>query len=965
MQADEVDDLCITKQLCGPRDVKVSSSCPPGLQRLGPWRIEDFDLHKRLYQGKASLLYSATCKKSKLPVAVKVYRKARLSELNWYQVEREVRIHSRLDHANIIQLYAAFEDDANVYMVQEYATGGDLYEDLKQRGGRFEEARTAAGVLRPCISALIYLHSKGIIHRDIKPENILLMADKSIKLADFGLSIDATSERPVTRAGTLDYMAPEVLLCPEKSRPQENKDKVLLGYTAMVDAWAMGILAYELIVGKPPFEKQSRAATYEHIMYRKPDFPANMSADAKDFVFLALTKAARKRPALANMLTHPWLALPTPGAPLPTPGAPLPTPQLKLTTAPSSPGPSPLGLAPTECGPHTPMPVEGRQHQGISPCTTASEETMLSCEMATPESRTAAGGITLQRSFQERGQPPPIQGWMSSGSLSKKDSEDSEEGQRQNTWTASLKRGMLKMLSKSSGRDSRSTSDAAAAAVAASSNPQKPSASSQQPGDASFLPNGPPGSRTAGAGPSMNVRAMNLHPKQIPAFKGTSQTPTAAMLSPIASQTLSQGSPDPTLRSSKSSLILSPVGSDVAQMRSLKPSLDLTYISDAAQLRPAKPSLDATSASDAPPSRSFKPSLDLTSASGQGRSFKPSLDVTSVQGVPFTTAASLPTSGLKGNFQPSSKAAAISRLESHREAGAHSPPPTLTSQPSQPVQTVQQMLAEMQQGRKARESLGNGGKVTMSGGILAVTDATPIPEGRVRQAVPGLAVRDSQIINSPFAEQLTSKPHTNAISRRCAMGGPNMITGGSSSNFTDYAAAQKGPQDVLRGATSHPVHPNHRTAYAYMELYGGGEQESEAVGHMQQSPPSNTGGLLKKRSQSLALPANMVPEANGQSTSNRPSFRRADLATRSSRQFPIRGTDDDAGASPLLRSQQQIADKGLPKRRITNQNIELGSSKAAWLAQNALRDVDSPRIGSGLIKVGLGQEYEEDGRQGC
>lgn len=82
----------------------------------------------------------------------------------------------------------------------------------------------------------------------------------------------------------------QVLLCPEKSRPQENKEKVLLGYTAMVDAWAMGILAYELIVGRPPFEKQSRAATYEHIMYRKPEFPANMSSDAKDFVFCALTK---------------------------------------------------------------------------------------------------------------------------------------------------------------------------------------------------------------------------------------------------------------------------------------------------------------------------------------------------------------------------------------------------------------------------------------------------------------------------------------------------------------------------------------------------------------------------------------------------------------------------------------------------------------------------------------------------
>ncbi len=315
------------------------------------------------------------------------------------------------------------------------------------------------------------------------------------------------------------------------------------------------------------------------------------------------------------------------------------------------------------------------------------------------------------------------------------------------------------MLSKGSGKDSKSTQDAAAAAVAASSNPQKPSTSGQQPGTATFLPNSPPGGRTAGAGPSMSGRAMNLHPKQIPSFKGTSQSPTAAMLSPIASQNLSQGSPDLSLRSSKSSLVLSPAGSDAAQIRSVKPSLDLAYISDAAQLRSLKPSLDLMSAS-----------------SGQSRSFKPSLDVTSVQGMPLTTAASLPTSGLKGNFQPSSKAAALSRLESHREAGAHSPPPTLTSQPSQPVQTVQQMLAEMQQGRKARESLGNGGKVplkTMTGGTSAMTDAIPIPEGVARQAVPGVALRDSRITNSPFADHLAGKPHANAISRRCAMGGPS------------------------------------------------------------------------------------------------------------------------------------------------------------------------------------------------
>ncbi|KAL3135413.1 hypothetical protein ABBQ32_007595 [Trebouxia sp. C0010 RCD-2024] len=353
------------------------------------------------------------------------------------QVEREIRIHCRLSHGNIIQLYAAFEDDSNVYMVQEYATGGDLYEELKKTGGRFAEARTAADVLRPCISALMYLHSQGIIHRDIKPENILLKADGSIKLADFGLSIDATCERPVTRAGTLDYMAPEVLLCPDKSRPQENKDKVLLGYTALVDAWAMGILAYELVVGRPPFEKQSRAATYEHIMYRRPEFPANMSPDAKDFVFSALTKAARKRPALANMLSHPWLQLPSTSAVSascaaaqpPALSAPQPPPLLgppgpMLTAGPSPPGPSPLGLTPTEPPGVQSMsshPEEGRPHPaGVSDLSTASEETSASIEpsIAHSDARLVSGGgaamtptagspagpgrVSTQRSIQER-----------------------------------------------------------------------------------------------------------------------------------------------------------------------------------------------------------------------------------------------------------------------------------------------------------------------------------------------------------------------------------------------------------------------------------------------------------------------------------------------------------------------------------------------------------------------------------
>ncbi|KAL3135412.1 hypothetical protein ABBQ32_007594 [Trebouxia sp. C0010 RCD-2024] len=115
MSTYEQADLHISRQPCGPRDVKVSSSCPAQLQRTSPWRVEDFDLHKRLYQGKASLLYSATCKKSQLPVAVKVYRKARLSELNWYQVGRHQK--TAVPALAHVQLCPPFDAPGYVYVI--------------------------------------------------------------------------------------------------------------------------------------------------------------------------------------------------------------------------------------------------------------------------------------------------------------------------------------------------------------------------------------------------------------------------------------------------------------------------------------------------------------------------------------------------------------------------------------------------------------------------------------------------------------------------------------------------------------------------------------------------------------------------------------------------------------------------------------------------------------------------------
>ena len=133
------------------------------------------------------------------------------------------------------------------------------------------------------------------------------MEDNTLKLADFGLAIDMNAERPVTRTGTLDYMAPEVLRCPDKTSPEQYKEKVELAYTSLVDVWAVGILAYELLAGQAPFEKESRIETYHNILSGEPEFPPWLSPGAVSFIKIALCKDPNNRPTSEKLHRHPWV----------------------------------------------------------------------------------------------------------------------------------------------------------------------------------------------------------------------------------------------------------------------------------------------------------------------------------------------------------------------------------------------------------------------------------------------------------------------------------------------------------------------------------------------------------------------------------------------------------------------------------------------------------------------------------
>ena len=125
-----------------------------------------------------------------------------------------MNVQALLDHQNVLKVYGAFEDSTFIYMVQQLARKGDVYRTYLQDRTKLTEAHLASRIIAPLLRALDHARTRGVIHRDIKPENVFLSENEEVLLGDWGLGIDNVQERPVSRVGTLDYMAPEVLRSP-------------------------------------------------------------------------------------------------------------------------------------------------------------------------------------------------------------------------------------------------------------------------------------------------------------------------------------------------------------------------------------------------------------------------------------------------------------------------------------------------------------------------------------------------------------------------------------------------------------------------------------------------------------------------------------------------------------------------------------------------------------------------------
>ena len=244
---------------------------------IGGCRVDEL-----IGRGGMGVVYRGTDLQLDRPVAIKLIATEHATDpAVRRRFEREARLMAAIDHPNVIPVYAAGEQDGNLYLVMRYIAGTDLHVLLKERGRL--DAREAARIVNDLGGALDAAHAAGLVHRDIKPANVLL-AGQHVYLTDFGITRAIDSATRFTDSdewvGTVDYMSPEHLRGGETD--------------ARSDVYALGCLLYACLTGTAPFHRQSAAATILAHIEDSPPRPSDTPGVPRAFDAVIVRALAKK-----------------------------------------------------------------------------------------------------------------------------------------------------------------------------------------------------------------------------------------------------------------------------------------------------------------------------------------------------------------------------------------------------------------------------------------------------------------------------------------------------------------------------------------------------------------------------------------------------------------------------------------------------------------------------------------------
>jgi atypical protein kinase C iota type len=262
--------------------------------------LEDFDLIRVIGRGSYAKVFLVEYKRTTKCYAMKVIKKSMVNDdedIDWVQTEKHV-FEQATNHPFLVGLHSCFQTESRLFFVIEYLCGGDLmYHMQRKRKLPEDHARFYAAEIT---IALDFLHSKGIIYRDLKLDNVLLDIEGHVKLTDYGMCKEGLTkgEKTSTFCGTPNYIAPEML------RGEE--------YSFSVDWWALGVLMYELMAGRSPFELNENPSenpdlnTEDHlfqVILEKPiRIPRSLSVKAASILKSFLQKLPDERLGTHNGL---------------------------------------------------------------------------------------------------------------------------------------------------------------------------------------------------------------------------------------------------------------------------------------------------------------------------------------------------------------------------------------------------------------------------------------------------------------------------------------------------------------------------------------------------------------------------------------------------------------------------------------------------------------------------------------